>query len=134
MNGANGTLHVAGLNIPAETLAGLAYSQLTTAGLGEVTLDPQGANDTNLPTFVDVTLRQPRRGVLEATTKGVPYVWATAETPAGEAATVYAWVTAWPSPREPPTRPRTTSSGARSRTSARTATTTSSGRVTRRRR
>ena len=93
VNGANGTLHVAGLNIPAETLAGLAYSQLTTAGLGAVALDPQGANDTNLPTFVDVTLRQPRRGVLEATTKGVPYVWATAQTPAGEAATVYAWVT-----------------------------------------
>jgi hypothetical protein len=93
VNGANGTLRVAGLNIPAETLAGLAYSQLTTAGLGTVTLDPQGANDTNLPTFVDVTLRQPRRGVLEVTTKGVPYVWATAETPAGEAATVYAWVT-----------------------------------------
>lgn len=93
VNGANGTLHVAGLNIPAETLAGLAYSQLTTAGLGEVTLDPRGANDTNLPTFVDVTLRQPRRGVLEVTTKGVPYVWATAETPAGAAATVYAWVT-----------------------------------------
>ena len=93
VNGANGTLRIAGLNIPAETLAGLAYSQLTTAGLGEVTLDPQGANDTNLPTFIDVTLRQPRRGVLEVTTKGVPYVWATAETPAGQAATVYAWVT-----------------------------------------
>jgi len=93
VNGANGTLHVAGLNIPAETLAGLAYSQLTTAGLGEVTLDPPGAKDTNLPTFVDVTLRPPRRGVLEVTTKGVPYVWATAETPTGEAATVYAWVT-----------------------------------------
>jgi hypothetical protein len=93
VNGAKGTLHVAGLNIPAETLAGLAYSQLTTAGLGEVTLDPRGANDTNLPTFVDVTLRQPRRGVLAVTTKGVPYVWATAQTPAGEAATVYAWVT-----------------------------------------
>lgn len=93
VNGANGTLHVAGLNIPAETLAGLAYSQLTTAGLGDVTLDPQGANDTNLPAFVDVTLRQPRRGVLEVTTKGVPYVWASAETPTGAAATVYAWVT-----------------------------------------
>lgn len=93
VNGANGTLHVAGLNIPAETLAGLAYSQLTTAGLGAVTLDPPGANDTNLPMFVDVILRQPRRGVLEVTTKGVPYVWATAETPTGEAATVYAWVT-----------------------------------------
>lgn len=93
VDGANGTLHVAGLNIPAETLAGLAYSQLTTAGLGEVTLDPQGANDTNLPTFVDVTLRPPRRGVLGVTTKGVPYVWATARTPTGQAATVYAWVT-----------------------------------------
>ena len=93
VNGANGTLHVAGLNIPAETLAGLAYSQLTTAGLGEVTLDPPGAKDTNLPTFMDVTLRPPRRGVLEVTTKGVPYVWATAQTPTGEAATVYAWVT-----------------------------------------
>jgi len=93
VNGANGTLHVAGLNIPARTLAGLAYSQLTTAALGKVTLDPRGANDTNLPTFVDVTLRHPRRGVLEVTTKGVPYVWATAQTPAGQAATVYAWVT-----------------------------------------
>jgi hypothetical protein len=93
VNRANGTLHVAGLNIPAETLAGLAYSQLTTAGLGKVTLDPPGANDTNLPTFVDVTLRQPRRGVLGVTTKGVPYIWATAETPSGAAATVYAWVT-----------------------------------------
>jgi hypothetical protein len=93
VNGANGTLHVAGLNIPAETLAGLAYSQLTTVGLGRVTLDPPGANDTNLPTFVEVTLRQPRRGVLAVTTKGVPYVWATAQTPAGAAATVYAWVT-----------------------------------------
>ena len=93
VSGVNGALHVHGLNIPAETLAGLAYSQLTTARLGQVTLDPPGANDTNLPTFVDVAMHQPARGILSVTTKGIPYVWATAETPTGEAATVWAWVT-----------------------------------------
>jgi hypothetical protein len=94
--GAARTLHVDGLNIPPETLAGLAYSQLTTARLGAVTLDPQGASDTNLPTFVDVVLRRPARGVLSVTAAGDPYVYATAVTPTGEAATVWAWVTGVP--------------------------------------
>ena len=88
-----GTIHIAGFNIPPRTLAGLAYSQLTTAGLGQVTLNPVGANDTNLPTFVDVAMTDPTRGFLSVTTDGVPYVWATAETPDGTAATVWAWVT-----------------------------------------
>jgi hypothetical protein len=93
VDGANGTLRVRGLNIPPETLAGLAYSQLTTARLGKVTLDPQGASDTNLPTFVDVAMRQPPARILTVTADGDLYVWATAETPTGEAATVWAWVT-----------------------------------------
>jgi hypothetical protein len=90
-----GTLpRLGGLNIPPETLAKLAYSQLTTAQLGTVTLNPSGQSDTNLPTFLDVTLQPPRLGVLTVTAKGVPYVWATATTPDGESATVWAKVTA----------------------------------------
>jgi hypothetical protein len=91
--GAAGTIHIAGFNIPPRTLAGLAYSQLTTAGLGKVTLNPVAANDTNLPTFVDVAMTEPTRGILSVTTDGDPYVWATAMTPDGTAATVWAWVT-----------------------------------------
>ena len=82
-----------GLHIPPETLARLAYSQLTTAQLASVTLNPKGQSDTNLPTFVDVALRSPKRGVLTVTPDGVPYVWATAATPDGESATVWATVT-----------------------------------------
>jgi hypothetical protein len=84
---------IGGLNIPPETLARLAYSQLTTARLGKVTLNPKGPSDTNLPTFLDVALRPPARGILSVTPKGDPYVWATAATPDGESATVWAWVT-----------------------------------------
>lgn len=91
--GADGTIHIAGFNIPPRTLAGLAYSQLTTAGLGQVTLNPVSAIDTNLPTFVDVAMTEPARGLLSVTTDGTPYVWATAMTPDGTAATVWAWVT-----------------------------------------
>jgi hypothetical protein len=91
--GAAGTIHIAGFNIPPRTLAGLAYSQLTTAGLGKVTLNPVSAIDTNLPTFVDVAMTEPTRGLLAVTTDGTPYVWATAMTPDGTAATVWAWVT-----------------------------------------
>jgi hypothetical protein len=91
--GNNGTLRVKGLNIPAATLAALAYSQLNTAQLATVTLNPKGTSDTNLPTFVDVALRSPATGVLSVTAAGDPYVWATAATPDGEAATVWAWVT-----------------------------------------
>ena len=91
--GNNNTLRVNGLNIPPETLAALAYSQLNTARLATVTLNPKGTSDTNLPTFVDVALRTPVRGVLSITADGDPYVWATAATPDGEAATVWAWVT-----------------------------------------
>jgi hypothetical protein len=91
--GDNNTLRVNGLNIPPETLAALAFSQLSTAQLATVTLNPKGASDTNLPTFVDVGLRAPVRGVLSITADGDPYVWATAATPDGEAATVWAWVT-----------------------------------------
>jgi hypothetical protein len=82
-----------GLNIPPETLARLAYSQLTTAQLGRVTLNPGGTSDTNLPTFLDVALRPPARGVLSVTADGDPYVWATATTPGGQSATVWAWAT-----------------------------------------
>jgi len=91
--GADGTIHIAGFNIPPRTLAGLAYSQLTTAELGDVTLNPADKIDTNLPTFVDVAMTEPTRGILAVTTKGRPYVWATAETPDGTAATVWAYVT-----------------------------------------
>jgi hypothetical protein len=91
--GAQGTLRIDGLNIPPQTLAALAYSQLNTAQLGKVTLNPTGASDTNLPTFIDVALHSPARGVLSVTTDGDPYVWATAATPDGTAATVWAWVT-----------------------------------------
>jgi hypothetical protein len=89
-----------GLNIPVRTLAELAYSQLTTAQLGKVTLNPKGMSDTNLPTFVDVALRQPAGGVLAVAgggnpnvRVGTPYVWATAATPNGKSATVWAWAT-----------------------------------------
>ncbi len=82
-----------GLHIPSETLARLAYSQLTTAQLANVTLNPKGQSTTNLPTFVDVKLRSPKHGVLTVTPDGVPYVWATASTPDGESATVWATVT-----------------------------------------
>ena len=91
--GNNGTLRVKGLNIPPETLAALAYSQLNTAQLATVTLNPTTTSDTNLPTFVDVALRPPATGILSVTAAGDPYVWATAATPDGEAATVWAWVT-----------------------------------------
>jgi hypothetical protein len=91
--GAAGTIHIAGFNIPPRTLAGLAYSQLTTAGLGQVTLNPVSAIDTNLPTFIDVAMTDPTRGILSVTTDGTPYVWATAMTPDGTSATVWAWVT-----------------------------------------
>jgi hypothetical protein len=92
--GAAGTIHIAGFNIPPRTLAGLAFNQLRTAGLGEVTLNPNdGVNDTNLPTFVDIAMTDPPRGVLFVTSDGVPYVSATAVTPDGTAATVWAKVT-----------------------------------------
>jgi hypothetical protein len=93
VQGNNKTLQVNGLNIPPETLAALAYSQLNTAQLGTVTLNPKAASDTNLPTFVDVALHAPVRHILSTTKAGVPYVWATAATPDGEAATVWAYVT-----------------------------------------
>jgi hypothetical protein len=90
----NGTLPALdGLRVPLKTLAKLAYSQLTTASLGQVTLDPQARSDTNLPTFVDVALRGPARGVLAVTAHGDPYVWATATTPDRQSATVWAWAT-----------------------------------------
>jgi hypothetical protein len=93
VTGRGDLLRVAGLNIPPETLAELAYSQLTTARLSQVTLNPKGTSDTNLPTFVDVALQPPARGLLSVTADGDPYVWATATTPDGESATVWAWVT-----------------------------------------
>lgn len=81
-----------GLHIPTRTLAELAYSQLTTPTLGKLELNPKAANiDTNLPTFVDVVLNPPARGVPAVTTDGHPYVYATAMAPDGNAATVYAW-------------------------------------------
>jgi hypothetical protein len=99
-----------GLHIPPATLAGLAYSQLTTPSFGQLMLNPQGTSDTNLPTFVDVVLNPPRyctgtaanpvcrTGVLsyyqDANKKDVPYVYATATAPDGTSATVYAKPTA----------------------------------------
>jgi hypothetical protein len=91
--GGSNVLRVDGLNIPPATLAGLAYSQLTTAQLSKVTLNPKGTSDTNLPTFVDVSMKAPARGVLSVDAAGDPYVWATATTPDGESATVWAWAT-----------------------------------------
>jgi hypothetical protein len=87
-NGKVPVLH--GLHIPARTLAELAYSQLMTPSIGAVKLNPRGTSDTNLPTFIDVVLNRPPRGVPALTTKGIPYVYATAVTPDGTAATVYA--------------------------------------------
>jgi hypothetical protein len=91
--GGSNLLRVDGLNVPVETLADLAFNQLNTAQLGHVTLDPTGASDTNLPTFVDAQLQSPVRGILSVTPGGDPFVYATAETPDGEAATVYARMT-----------------------------------------
>jgi hypothetical protein len=93
MPGGSNVLRVGGLNIPPVTLAGLAYSQLNLAKLGTAVLDPRGKSDTNLPTFVQVSMVPPPTGALSVTAKDDPYVWASAETPAGEAATVWAWVT-----------------------------------------
>ena len=93
MPGGSNLLRVDGTEHSAGDARGLAYSQLTTAQLSKVTLNPKGASDTNLPTFVDVGLRSPARGVLSVTAAGDPYVWATAATPDGESATVWAWVT-----------------------------------------
>jgi hypothetical protein len=82
-----------GLNIPLETLADLAFNQLNTAGLSEPALNPVQASDTNLPTFVDVKMLAPARGTLAETTADDPFVYATAETQNGRAATVYAQMT-----------------------------------------
>jgi hypothetical protein len=90
-NGILPVLH--GLHIPTRTLAELAYSQLTTPGLSNLKLNPTTTSDTNLPTFVDVVVDPPRLGLLALTTKGNPYVYATAEAPDGTAATVYAVAT-----------------------------------------
>ena len=91
---ANGTLPVLhGLHIPVRTLAELAYSQLTTPGLGSLKLNPKATSDTNLPTFIDAVLDPPKLGLLALTTQGNPYVYATAATPDGTAATVYAVAT-----------------------------------------
>src|SRR6202012_4677592 len=46
--GGSNLRRVDGVNIPPATLAGLAYSQLTTAQLSKVTLNPKGTSDTNL--------------------------------------------------------------------------------------
>ena len=90
-NGKVPVLH--GLHIPTRTLAELAYSQLTTPSLGGLRLNPRGTSDTNLPTFVDAVLSPPTRGFIALTTKGNPYVYATAAAPDGTAATVYAEAT-----------------------------------------
>jgi hypothetical protein len=82
-----------GLNIPLETLADLAFNQLNTAGLSQPALNPVQMSDTNLPTFVDVQLLAPVRGTLAVTTADDPFVYATAETDNGRAATVYAQMT-----------------------------------------
>ena len=86
-------LQVDGLDIPVRTLADLAFNQLNTAKLVQVTLDPAGKSDTNLPTFVDAQLQPPPRGILAVTAGGDPFVYATAETRDGVAATVYARMT-----------------------------------------
>ncbi len=90
-NGKVPVLH--GLHIPTRTLAELAYSQLTTPALGALKLDPRGTSDTNLPTFIDAVLNPPAQGFIALTTKGNPYVYATAAAPDGTAATVYAVAT-----------------------------------------
>jgi hypothetical protein len=98
---ANGVLPVLhGLHIPTRTLAELAYSQLTTPTLSTLKLNPKTTSDTNLPTFVDAVINPPvlnvvpkRLGLLALTTQGNPYVYATAATPDGTAATVYAVAT-----------------------------------------
>jgi hypothetical protein len=91
--GGSDELEKYGLNIPLETLADLAFNQLTTAGLSEPTLNPVQTSDTNLPTFADVKLLAPARGTLAETTGDDPFVYATAETENGRAATVYAEMT-----------------------------------------
>jgi hypothetical protein len=91
--GGSDVLRLDGLNVPVETLADLAFNQLTTARLGQVALNPAGPSDTNLPTFVDAQLTPPVRGILAVTPDGDPFVYATAATPDGEAATVYARMT-----------------------------------------
>jgi hypothetical protein len=92
-NGQVPRLH--GIHIPTVTLAELAYSQLTTPPISKPTLNPDAANiDTNLPTFVNVELDPPALGVLQLTTEGHPYVYATATSNLdGAAATVYAVAT-----------------------------------------
>lgn len=83
---------IRGLNIPPRTLAAIAYSELFTPQLVSLQLNPHGVSDTNLPTFVNVTIRSPGFNLLALTAAGHPYVWATAELN-GRAATVYAVTT-----------------------------------------
>lgn len=92
--------NVRGVNVPPETLAAYAYSRLKTADVVSVAFNPQGTSDTNLPTFVNMVISLPRRapGLLEVAgpgsraALGAPFVYATAMTPNGTSATVYAWV------------------------------------------
>lgn len=101
---------VGGVNVPPETLAAYAYSQLQTARLAAVTANPRAMSDTNLPTFVNTWISLPRRapGLLQVTGPGTvpgtgwPFVWATAMTPNGTAATVWAWVTGFSVKVDPP--------------------------------
>lgn len=84
-------LRAAGLPVPLGTLAALLYRQLNLAKVGKVVLSPQGASDTNLPTFVQVALTPGLDSPLSVNAKGDPYVVATADTRLG-AATVWASV------------------------------------------
>jgi hypothetical protein len=94
---------VGGVNIPPEELAAFAYSRLQTGQINRVTFNPRKVADTNLPSFVKAVLSLPPKtdpgGILQVsgtgTVSGVgtPFVSATAQTPNGTAATVWAWVT-----------------------------------------
>lgn len=80
-----------GIYVPPQTLAQLAFARLDTAGLGTVTLNPRGALDTNLPTFINVQVRNPKAGNLNVAA-GRLYVTVTAAIPTQDSVTVWAYV------------------------------------------
>lgn len=80
-----------GINVPPQTLAQYAIDNLQTLSLGKIILNPRRTSDTNLPTFIDVTLVTPN-GNPEAVNvyNGHPYVAVTAYIPGVDSATVWA--------------------------------------------
>jgi hypothetical protein len=76
------------VRLPAKTLAQLAFAGLTLPALETITLNPAGASEVNLPTYLSVTVGNPTAGQL-GVANGSVYVAVTA-TLGGVGATVWA--------------------------------------------